>query len=134
MPNTFDWVEIKTRSARDTAHFYESLFGWKVIQRETADGFDVWIFDTGGEPRAENLRRGGIWERPREDPLGVVVYIVVDDIEAILQRARELGGKVIAGKTRQGPAYRAYFADPSGNRWGLWEEKAVAEGETSDGS
>jgi predicted enzyme related to lactoylglutathione lyase len=111
MPNTFDWVEIKTRSARDTAHFYESLFGWKVIQRETADGFDVWIFDTGGEPRAENLRRGGI-----------------------LQRARELGGKVIAGKTRQGPAYRAYFADPSGNRWGLWEEKAVAEGETSDGS
>jgi formylglycine-generating enzyme required for sulfatase activity len=129
MPNTFDWVEIKTTSARETAGFYESLFGWKVIQKETADGFDVWIFDTGGEPRAENLRRGGIWERPPGEPLGLVVYVVVEDIEAVLQRASELGGEVVTGKTPQGPAYRAYLADPSGNLLGLWEEKSVAEAE-----
>ncbi len=130
MANTFDWVEITTWSVAETARFYERLFGWKTIDKETADGFDVWIFDTGGEPRLENLRRGGIGEKPRDDPLGVVVYVVVDDIEAVLHRARALGGKVITDRTPQGPAYRACFADPSGNRVGLWEEKDVAEEET----
>ena len=64
MPNTFDWIEIRTGDIEETARFYEGLFGWKVTEKETADGFDVWIFDTGGEPRVQNLRRGGMWLRP----------------------------------------------------------------------
>jgi len=123
MANTFDWIEIKTRDVEQAAHFYESLFGWKITEKETAEGFDVWLFDTGGEPRVQNLRRGGLWQRPSDEPLGVVVYIVVDDIETILRKAAELGGRVVAAKIPQGPAYRAYFADPSGNVLGLWEEK-----------
>ena len=122
MANTFDWVEIMTRSIEETANFYEILFGWKIIQKDTAEGFDVWIFDTGGEPRVQNLRRGGIWLRPNGEPLGVVVYIVVDDIETILKKVTELGGKVVTPKTPQGSAYRAYFTDPSGNMFGLWKE------------
>lgn len=123
MANTFDWVEIKTRDIEKTANFYESLFGWKIIEKETAEGLDVWIFNTGGEPRVHNLQRGGIWLRPESEPLGVVVYIVVDSIEATLKKVTELGGKVIITKTPQGPAYRAYFTDPSGNLFGLWEEE-----------
>jgi len=125
VPNTFDWIEIKTGDIEEAAHFYESLFGWRITEKETAEGFDVWLFDTGGEPRVQNLRRGGLWLRPNDEPLGVVVYIVVDDIEAILKRVIELGGKVVGPKTPQGPAYRAYFTDPSGNMFGLWEEKSV---------
>jgi predicted enzyme related to lactoylglutathione lyase len=51
MSNTFDWIEIITRDIEETANFYESLFGWKIIKKETAEGFDVWFFDTAGEPR-----------------------------------------------------------------------------------
>jgi len=123
MANTFGWVEIKTRHIDETANFYQSLFGWKIVQEDTAEGFDVWIFDTGGEPRVENLRRGGIWSRPAGEPLGVVVYIEVDDIATILEKVTELGGKVVGPKTPQGSSYRAYFADPSGNMFGLWEEE-----------
>ncbi len=122
MTNTFDWVEIMTSSIEETANFYESLFGWKIIQKDIAEGFDVWIFDTGGEPRVQNLQRGGIWLRPNGESLGVVVYIVVDDIETILKKVTELGGEVVTSKTPQGSAYRAYFTDPSGNMFGLWEE------------
>jgi predicted enzyme related to lactoylglutathione lyase len=122
MANTFDWVEIQTRDIEKTANFYENLFGWKIIEKETAEGFDVWIFDTGGEPRLQNLRRGGIWSRPKGESLGIVVYIVVEDIETILKRVTELGGRIVIPKTPQGPAYRACFADPSGNLFGLWEE------------
>ncbi len=93
-----------------------------MIQKETTEGFDYWIFDTGGEPRVQNIQRGGIWLRPEDEPLGVVVYIIVDDIEATLKKVTELGGDVVTPKTRQGPAFKAYFTDPDGNLFGLWEE------------
>lgn len=123
MANTFDWIEIMTTNIEETANFYEILFGWKIIQKDTAEGLDVWIFDTGGEPRVQNLRRGGIWLRPNDESLGVVVYIVVSNIETILKKVAELGGKVVTPKTPQGSSYRANFTDPSGNMFGLWEEK-----------
>jgi predicted enzyme related to lactoylglutathione lyase len=126
MANTFDWIEIMTRDIETTAAFYEDVFDWKVIKKDTADGSDVWIFDTGGEPRMENLRRGGIWLRPLHEPVGVVVYIVVDDIDSILKKVSELGGRVVVPRTPQGSSHRACFADPSGNTFGLWEEKTVA--------
>ena len=122
MPNTFDWIEIKTHDIEETAHFYESLFGWKMTQKETVGEFDVWLFDTGGEPRVQNLRRGGIWLRPKSEPLGVVVYIVVDDIDATLKRVAELGGKVAVSKVPLGAGYGAYFTDPNENLLGLYED------------
>lgn len=122
MPNTFDWIEIRTRDAAQAARFYEEVFGWRMTERATADGSAVWLFDTGGEPRLENLRRGGIWARPSDESLGVIVYVVVDDIDATLAKVTALGGEVAGPKTPQGSAYRAYFADPSGNILGLWEE------------
>ena len=125
MANTFDWIEIRTSNIEATADFYESLFDWRVTERETAGGSDVWIFDTGGEPRVQNLRRGGIWLRPEGESLGVVVYIVVDDIETTLKRVVELGGKAVTPKGPLGAGYGAYFADPSGNLLGLYEEKSA---------
>ena len=122
MANTFDWVEIRTRDTDKATKFYKDLFGWKVVRRETADGSDYWIFDTGGEPRTENLRRGALWLRPDDADHGVVVYVGVEDIEAILQQVADLGGEVALPKTAQGSAFRAYFTDPDGNLFGLWQE------------
>ncbi len=121
MANTFDWVEIRTRSTEKAAEFYENLFGWKVIQKETVSGSDYWIFDTGDEPR-QDIRKGALWLRPDDANLGVVVYIVVEDIETVLQKVTDLGGKVALSKAPQGPAFKAYFTDPDGNLLGLWQE------------
>ena len=125
MANTFDWVEIWAKDAEETAGFYGRLFGWEVIRKESPEGSDYWIFDTGDEPRVENLRRGGIWFRPGREDLGIVVYVVVDDIEATLESVTELGGEVVLSKTPQGPAFKAYFADPNGNVVGLWEDRGA---------
>lgn len=125
MANTFDWVEIRTKDMKATANFYENLFGWKIIRKEVTEGFDYWIFDTGGKPRIQNIQRGGLWLRPENEKLGVVVYIVVEDIEAILNKVTESGGEVVVPKTPQGSAFKAYFTDPDGNLFGLWEEKNV---------
>ena len=125
MSNTFDWIEIKTNDIEITARFYEDLFGWRITDKEMTNGSDVWIFDTGGEPRIQNLRRGGIWARPKGEPLGVVVYVVVDDIEATLKRVAELGGTPVAPKAPVGGGYGAYFTDPSGNLFGLYQERSA---------
>jgi len=126
MANTFDWIEIRTSNIETTATFYESVFGWKITDKELAGGSDVWIFDTGGEPRVQNLRRGGIWLRPTRESLGVVVYVVVDDIDATIRQITERGGKIASPKAPVGACYAEYFTDPSGNLLGLYEDKHPA--------
>ena len=86
MANTIDWVEIRTVDIERAEHFYMELFGWETISREATEGQEYWIFDTGEEPRVENLRRVGMWARPIGEKLGAVVYIVVDDIDAVLKK------------------------------------------------
>lgn len=76
----------------------------------------------------KNLRRGGFWSRLVDQPLGIIVYIVVEDIEATLAKIVAAGGKVVDGKIPQGSAYMAFFADPSGNILGLWEEPGLTQG------
>ncbi len=124
MANTFDWIEIRTYRIEETAQFFESLFGWKITQKVAADDLPVWLFDTGGEPRLENLRRGGFWLRPADEQPGVVIYISVDDIDEILKKVVELGGKVVSPKSPQGSAYKAFFTDPNSILFGLWEEES----------
>jgi uncharacterized protein len=123
MANTVDWIEIRTQDIKDAAHFFEQLFGWKVLERIAEDGSPYWIFDTGEAPRVENLRRGAFWLRPAREKPRTVVYIFVPDIDATLNKVVALGGKVVTPKTAEGRAFRAYFASPDGNIFGLWEEK-----------
>ncbi len=123
MANTFDWIEIRTHDIERTGHFYESLFGWKIAAKETAGGSPVWLFDTGAEPRLDNLRRGGICLRPEGERLGIIVYVVVDDIDATLRRAVELGGKAISSRAAVGGGFVASLEDPSGNVLGLYEDR-----------
>ena len=122
MSNTFDWIEIHSHDIEQTAKFYQSLFGWKMIATDTADGTAVWIFDTGAEPRLQNLRRCGIWAKPKDQPAAVTVYIQVGDIDAVLDQVVALGGHVVTPKTPQGSCYRAGFMDPEGIPWALWQE------------
>jgi predicted enzyme related to lactoylglutathione lyase len=126
MANTIDWVEIRTGDIERAEHFYMELFGWETIAREATEGQEYWIFDTGEEPRVENLRRVGMWARPTGEKLGAVVYIVVDDIDAVLKKVSSLGGDIISQKVAQGSSYRAVFADLDGNYLGLWQEVDIS--------
>jgi predicted enzyme related to lactoylglutathione lyase len=122
MTNTFDWIEIRARDTEKAKEFYENLFDWEVVRMETADGSDYWIFDTGDEPRMQNIRRGAIWLRSDDADLGVVVYVLVEDIETVLKKVADLGGEIVLPKTPQGSAFKAYFTDLDGNLFGLWQE------------
>ena len=124
--NTFDWIEIRTSDVEGTAHFFEQLFGWKVLQRISEDGSPYWIFDTGEPPRLENLRRGSFWLRPGREKPRTVAYIHVLDIDATLTRVVSLGGRVVEPKVVEGSNFRAFLASPDGNVFGLWQDKPLA--------
>ncbi|MEW6686976.1 MAG: VOC family protein [Candidatus Edwardsbacteria bacterium] len=115
MANNFNWVEIRTRDLERAKRFYEGLFGWKISGKENKD-FAYWLIDTGTKPG------GGMWRMPEDKPLGILVYILVDDIESTLKKVEELGGKVTIPKSPSAGCFMAAFADPDGNTFRLWEE------------
>ncbi|MFQ6129087.1 MAG: VOC family protein [Thermoplasmata archaeon] len=115
MANNFNWVEVRTRDLEKARSFYENLFRWKISGKKNED-FAYWHIDTGEKPE------GGMWRMPQDKPLGILVYIAVEDIDATLEKVEELGGKVTLPKSPAGNSFRAEFEDPDGNTFGLWQE------------
>lgn len=110
--NRFNWVEIRVRDLERARNFYATLFDWKVSGAENKD-WAYWLIDTGEKPS------GGMWRFPIDKPLGVLVYIAVDDIEETLKKVVKLGGKVVVPKSKENGNAMATIADPDGNLFGL---------------
>ncbi len=114
--HTIVHVEFPASNPEEAAGFYTELFGWKHQEMQG----NYWMFDTGnGLGGGYNpVGEGGIYEvKPGE----VLVYVSTDDIEASLARAEALGGSTITGKSPiPGMGWYAVFADPSGNKVGLY--------------
>jgi predicted enzyme related to lactoylglutathione lyase len=94
------------------AQFYTGLFGWKT---SVYDGDNPYIIiDTGS---ADGIN-GGIGAEPGK--MLVTVYVAVDDLQATLDKAEELGGKTVMPVTEVGESLTiAHLADPQGNVLGL---------------
>ena len=58
---------------------------------------------------------------PEGKPLGVLVYVRVDNIDVALEKIVNMGGKVIVPKSKENGNKMATFADPDGNLFGLYE-------------
>jgi predicted enzyme related to lactoylglutathione lyase len=56
----------------------------------------------------------------------VLIYISTDDIDDSLAKVESLGGKTLLEKTPVAEmGWYALFADPTGNRIGLWQNAPV---------
>ncbi len=113
MKNIFCHIEIRTRDLEKAKAFYENLFDWKVTEGHEVNYFSI---DTGGKPGV------GLFQAPKQIPLGVTAHVLVDEIEDKLKKIRELGGRIIVGKQKVPQrGWFAVFADPEGNIIGLWQ-------------
>jgi uncharacterized protein len=90
--------------------FYRELFGWQVAADPAMGGYG--LVDTGA----------GIGPSGEPGEKGVKIYMRVDDLDAYLDRAEQLGGKRLVPPTDLPRDYGrfAVFTDPDGNRVGLW--------------
>ena len=90
VPNTLCWNELGTRDTKKAGEFYSKLFGWT---RETKNfGMEYTIFNNG------DRGAGGMYQITPEMgnlPPHWLAYFAVDDCDAKLKLATELGAKVM---------------------------------------
>ena len=109
--------EIISSDHEKVGKFYSSLFDWSVNTDPSWGGYG--LIDTGSEPTAVS---GGIGPSMMSGDTGVKIYVRVDDLDAYLTRAVELGGSRVVEPTPlpEGFGTFAILADPDGNAVGLW--------------
>ncbi|WP_217923319.1 VOC family protein [Miltoncostaea oceani] len=113
------WVDIAVDDPEGAAAFYAGLFGWDVEDGMPADVPGHYFTATiGGRLVA------GIGSRPEGMPAGTgwTTYVWVDDADAAVARAVELGGSVVMPATDVFDAGRsAVLADPEGAVFAVWQ-------------
>lgn len=108
-------IEIPAASGVQAGEFYRKLFGWK-IQHEPEMNYTMW--DTG-----DGSGGGFIDLGETTQPGDILIYINSDDIEADLQRAAALGGKIVQEKMEiPQTGWFGIFQDPTGNHIALYTD------------
>jgi uncharacterized protein len=111
------YFEIVSSDAARIRSFYTELFGWKTV--DIGDPTYTMI-DTNAGAGAIS---GGIGEPQRDtDPGGTKIYVRVDDMQAYLDRAEQLGGRTVVAPTPLPGDFGSFavLADPDGQLVGLW--------------
>jgi predicted enzyme related to lactoylglutathione lyase len=105
--------EINARDTKRLQDFYGTLFDWKI---DTSNPLNYGMVDTG---LAIGIG-GGIGQAGDQAPACATFYVQVEDVQAYLDRAIRLGGKVVVPFTEiPDMVTMAKFADPEGNLIGL---------------
>jgi len=109
------YIEIPTDDVTVSSFFYNKCFGWEL--RTRGDG-TVAFDDTVGQV-------SGTWvpgRKPSAD-VGTLVSIMVDDIDATIQKVIDNGGIIVQPVGADHPEITARFADPAGNIFGLYQHR-----------
>ena len=105
-------VHFEIHGGEQLNKFYADLFDWHV---DSNNPMNYGMVDTHGGKDGIN---GGI---APDDEKWVTIYVQVDDLQAALDKAEQLGAKTIMPPSDipGGNVSLALFADPEGNRIGL---------------
>jgi predicted enzyme related to lactoylglutathione lyase len=107
------YIEMAAEDIASSSAFYKAVFGWNIRRR----GDGATAFDDGvGEV-------SGTWVKgrtPATSP-GLLVYIMVDDIEETIAAVIANGGAIVQPVGMDAPEITARFSDPAGNVIGLYQ-------------
>ena len=114
MGNPVVHFEICAKDLAKAREFYGKLFDWELKHEEE---MNYTLVEVG-----EGSIGGGIMQAEEgKFPPYVTFYIQVDDLEASVRKAEELGARIIVPPTPIPNMGRfAMFNDPDGNMIGLW--------------
>jgi uncharacterized protein len=123
--NAIAYFEIQSSHPEQAIAFYQALFSWQFT-RDNQIPIPYWRIETGGI-------RGGLLQRPAPTPppaSGTNAYVCsieVSDIDAISSKILSLGGQVALPKFAvPGVCWHAYFIDPDGNTFGVFQPDPAA--------
>jgi predicted enzyme related to lactoylglutathione lyase len=109
------YIEIPAIDIDRSVSFYKEVFGWNI--RTRGDG-NIAFDDAIGEV-------SGTWVKGRKvmtEP-GLLIYIMVDDINVTIDAVNANGGKIVQPVGMDAPEITARFSDPAGNVIGLYQER-----------
>ncbi len=108
------FLQIPTTDIARSADFYKSVFGWNIRQREDGrTAFDDGVNEVSGE---------WVLDRPPAAQPGLLVYIMVDSVDATLELILANGGEIVQPVGADAPEVTARFRDPAGNVIGIYQE------------
>jgi len=123
-PGTFCWADLTTTAQAAAKAFYGALFGWEAQDVPAGEGISYSMMRMGGKdvaaisPQPQQQRDAGVppvWNS----------YVSVQDADALVERAKELGGSAHA------PAFdvldvgrMAVLQDPQGAYFMVWQPRA----------
>lgn len=107
-------IELPARDTKRARQFWTNLVGWKF--RSWDGPVEYHMFE--GEPG------GAIY--PSDDDKGIRVYFEADDIDAELNKIRELGGQVEDKMPVPSMGWFAHAKDPDGNEFSVWQSDESA--------
>lgn len=116
----FCWNELVTPDVKAAKEFYGKLLGWTFSEHDMGDNTYTMIKSKGGE-------FGGMWQISSEQkgqiPPHWMGYILVDDIEETLEKAKSMGAKVTMPITKAGDfGLFIVIIDPTGAHIAFWQQ------------
>jgi predicted enzyme related to lactoylglutathione lyase len=99
------YIEIPATDIDRSASFYKAVFGWNLRKRgDGATAFD----DAVGQV-------SGTWVLNRKPmtEVGLLFYVMVDEIETSIKAIVENGGKIVQPVGADAPEITARFTDPA---------------------
>ena len=107
------WSELWTPDPVQAAAFYRDVFGYTSAAAPRATG-DAFVLSAGGRARA------GVMKTPDSAlPAVWIPYVRVDDVSAMVSRARTLGARVLVPPQPHHRSQVAVLADPMGAPFAL---------------
>lgn len=104
--------EIPADSTAELKGFYSSLFGWQFEKGQTED---YWMIKNAGIS-------GGL--APKENPEQMpTMFVTVESIKDYIDKAKQLGARVVKDTQELNEGYYAVLEDPQGNTFGIWQDK-----------
>jgi predicted enzyme related to lactoylglutathione lyase len=114
MGNPVMQFQMISREPDGTARFYAELFGWTVNANNPMGYRRI---DTGTKDGIQ----GGIWPAPPQALNFTQLFVAVEDVEASVRKAEELGARIVIPPTRlpEGDEM-AVLNDPQGMSFGVF--------------
>ncbi len=122
MTNPVSWFEIPAKDLLRAKKFYEKTFAFELSLQEMGPIKMAWF---PADEKAAGAT-GSLVESQGYTPCsdGVLIYFNVDNIETLLEKVEQSGGKTLIPKQPIGPyGFFAHFEDSEGNRVGLHAKK-----------
>jgi predicted enzyme related to lactoylglutathione lyase len=121
-PGTFCWADLSTTDPEGAKAFYGTLFGWQTVDFPMPDGEGVYSMQqldgkdvcaiSGQPPQQREAGVPPMWNH----------YVAVEDADAAVAKAKELGGAAHAQAFDVEPAGRmAVLQDPAGAFFMPWQ-------------